>query len=82
MADASSPVGYLRLRNKRNAPGRLGRLPRLHAIRRPCSNTKMPVTDRVLVLNGAYFTNLLGDDACRRPVLLKTGLDAMQEEPL
>ncbi|EDY21059.1 hypothetical protein CfE428DRAFT_1352 [Chthoniobacter flavus Ellin428] len=32
------------------------------AIRGACSNAKMPVTDRGLVLDGAYYTNLLGDD--------------------
>jgi hypothetical protein len=32
------------------------------AIREACSIAKMPVTDRALVLDGAYFTNLLGDD--------------------
>jgi hypothetical protein len=32
------------------------------AIRSACSNAKMPVTDRGLVLDGAYYTNLLGDD--------------------
>lgn len=32
------------------------------AIRGACAAEKMPVTDRSLVLDGAYFTNLLGDD--------------------
>jgi len=32
------------------------------AIREACSLAKMPVTDRALVLDGAYFTNLLGDE--------------------
>ncbi len=32
------------------------------AIREACSNAKMPVSDRSLVLDGAYFTNLLGDE--------------------
>ena len=32
------------------------------AIREACSDVKMPVTDRSLVLDGAYYTNLLGDD--------------------
>ena len=32
------------------------------AIREACSGAKMPVTDRALVLDGAYFSNLLGDD--------------------
>lgn len=32
------------------------------AVREACSLAKMPVTDRALVLDGAYFTNLLGDD--------------------
>ncbi len=32
------------------------------SVREACSNAKMPVSDRSLVLDGAYFTNLLGDD--------------------
>ena len=32
------------------------------AVREACSTAKMPVTDRSLVLDGAYFTQLLGDD--------------------
>ncbi len=32
------------------------------SIREACSIAKMPVTDRALVLDGAYFTNLLGDE--------------------
>lgn len=32
------------------------------AIREVCSNAKMPVSDRALVLDGAYFTSLLGDE--------------------
>ena len=32
------------------------------AIREACSTAKMPVSDRNLVLDGAYFTNLLGDE--------------------
>ena len=32
------------------------------AIREACSTAKMPVSDRALVLDGAYFTNLLGDE--------------------
>jgi hypothetical protein len=35
---------------------------KLLAIREACSDVKMPVTDRSLVLDGAYYTNLLGDD--------------------
>lgn len=31
-------------------------------VREACSNAKMPVADRALVLDGAYFTNLLADD--------------------
>ena len=31
-------------------------------IREKCAIGKMPVSDRALVLDGAYFTNLLGDD--------------------
>ena len=32
------------------------------ALREACSTAKMPVTDRSLVLDGAYFTQILGDD--------------------
>lgn len=35
---------------------------KLLAIREACSAVKMPVTDRSLVLDGGYYTNLLGDD--------------------
>ena len=31
-------------------------------VRQTCATAKMPVSDRALVLDGAYFTNLLGDD--------------------
>ena len=31
-------------------------------VREACAVAKMPVSDRALVLDGAYFTNLLGDD--------------------
>ena len=32
------------------------------AIRGACSDAKMPVSDRALVLDGAYYNNLLGDE--------------------
>ena len=32
------------------------------SVREACFTAKMPVTDRALVLDGAFFTNLLGDD--------------------
>ena len=32
------------------------------AVREACAAVKMPVSDRALVLDSAYFTNLLGDD--------------------
>ena len=32
------------------------------AVREACSAVKMPVSDRALVLDGAYYTNLLGDE--------------------
>jgi hypothetical protein len=35
---------------------------KLLAIREACSEVKMPVTDRSVVLDGAYYTNLLGDE--------------------
>jgi hypothetical protein len=31
-------------------------------VRETCATGKMPVSDRALVLDGAFFTNLLGDD--------------------
>ena len=39
------------------------------AIRETCSNAKMPVMDRNLVLDGAYFTNLLGDEIVAKSFL-------------
>jgi hypothetical protein len=54
---------------------------KLLAIREACSSVKMPVTDRSLVLDGAYFTNLLGDDVVAKgfvPQVAQPGvLDAM-----
>lgn len=38
------------------------------AIREACSAVKMPVTDRSLILDGAYYTNLLGDDIVAKRV--------------
>src|SRR5438105_5972915 len=35
---------------------------KLLSIREACSDVKMPVTDRSLILDGAYYTNLLGDE--------------------
>ncbi|XHR27616.1 MAG: hypothetical protein ACFUZC_16950 [Chthoniobacteraceae bacterium] len=32
------------------------------SIREACSDVKMPISDRALVLDGAYYTNLLGDE--------------------
>jgi hypothetical protein len=32
------------------------------AIREACSAVNMPISDRALILDGAYFTNLLGDE--------------------
>jgi hypothetical protein len=40
------------------------------AIRESCSNAKMPVTDRSLVLDGAFFTNLLGDEIVAKSFML------------
>lgn len=39
------------------------------AIREACSNVKMPVSDRSLVLDGAYYTNLLGDELVAKSFL-------------
>jgi len=40
------------------------------AVREACSLAKMPVTDRALVLDGAYFTNLLADDVIAKSFYL------------
>ena len=40
------------------------------AVREACSTAKMPVTDRSLVLDGAYFTQLLGDDIVAKSFML------------
>jgi hypothetical protein len=54
---------------------------KLLAIREACSDVKMPVTDRSLVLDGAYYTNLLGDDVVAKgfvPQVVQPGImDAM-----
>jgi hypothetical protein len=54
---------------------------KLLAIREACSDVKMPVTDRSLVLDGAYYTNLLGDDVVAKgfvpQVVLPGIMDAM-----
>ena len=36
------------------------------AVREACSNAKMPISDRALVLDGAYFTNLLSEEIVTR----------------
>ena len=40
------------------------------SIREACSNAKMPVSDRALVLDGAYYTNLLGDDMVAKSFMI------------
>jgi len=40
------------------------------SVREACSNAKMPITDRSLVLDGAYFTNLLADDVIAKSFYL------------
>ena len=40
------------------------------AIREACSLAKMPINDRSLVLDGAYFTNLLADDVVAKSFYL------------
>ena len=40
------------------------------AVREACSNVKMPVSDRALILDGAYFTNLLADDVIAKSFYL------------
>jgi len=39
-------------------------------VREACSVAKMPVSDRALVLDGAYFTNLLADDVIAKSFYL------------
>ena len=39
-------------------------------IREACSEVKMPVTDRSLVLDGAYYTNLLADDTVAKSFMI------------
>ena len=40
------------------------------AIRETCSLAKMPISDRNLILDGAYFTNLLADDVVAKSFYL------------
>lgn len=40
------------------------------SVREACSVAKMPITDRNLVLDGAYFTNLLADDVIAKSFYL------------
>ena len=40
------------------------------AVREACSLAKMPITDRSLVLDGAYYTNLLADDVVAKSFYL------------
>jgi hypothetical protein len=50
---------------------------KLLAVREACSAVKMPVTDRSLVLDGAYYTNLLGDDVVAKgfvPQVVQPGI--------
>jgi len=50
---------------------------KLLAIREACSAVKMPVTDRALILDGAYYTNLLGDDVVAKgfvPQVVQPGI--------
>ena len=47
------------------------------AVRKACSKAKMPASDRSLVLDGAYFTNLLGDEIVAKsfmPAVLQPGV--------
>lgn len=50
------------------------------AVREACSTAKMPVTDRALMLDGAYFTQLLGDDIVAKsfmvPIAQRGGVEA------
>jgi len=39
-------------------------------VREACSNVKMPIADRSLVLDGAYYTNLLADDVVAKSFYL------------
>lgn len=40
------------------------------SVREACSVAKMPISDRALVLDGAYFTNLLADDVIAKSFYL------------
>jgi hypothetical protein len=40
------------------------------SVREACSVAKMPITDRNLVLDGAYFTNLLADDIVAKSYMI------------
>jgi len=40
------------------------------SVREACSVAKMPISDRSLVLDGAYFTNLLADDVIAKSFYL------------
>jgi hypothetical protein len=39
------------------------------AIREACSTARMPITDRSLVLDGAYYTSLLGDEVVAKSMV-------------
>ena len=49
------------------------------AIREACSLAKMPVSDRALVLDGAYFTNLLGDEIVAKSFMAPTAQPGVVE---
>ena len=53
-------------------------------MREACFTAKMPVTDRALVLDGAFFTNLLGDDIVAKsfmPPIAQPGVVEGQHPP-
>ena len=49
------------------------------AIPEACSLAKMPVSDRALVLDGAYFTNLLGDEIVAKSFMAPTAQPGVVE---
>ncbi len=52
------------------------------ALREACSLAKMPITDRSLVLDDAYYTNLLADDVVSRSFVLPLSQPGVVEAQL
>ena len=49
------------------------------AVREACATGKMPSTDRALVLDGAYFSSLLGDDVVAKSFMTPVALPGVVE---